>query len=178
MRIESPTKRNNALPEAHGLKAWTIDPTLATLAGTQANVHLGSVYLEAGTVISKLSVPVTVAGATVTHAQLGIYDANLNLVASSGDTAGDRTAFQATGWVEVSLTTPYIVPKDGLYYLASAFAATTLPTVLNFSQNQAVIGGALPGGVRRGIHAQAQGTLPATAVSQGTFSQFPLIVAR
>lgn len=166
----------NAHAEGLGLKAWTFHPSQATFAGTQANTHLGSVYLKKGTVIKYLSVPVTVAGATMTFAKLGIYDSGLNLVAQTADMSA---AFQATGWIEGALTQPYVVPSSGIYYLASGFTGTTLPTVLNVQQNGAVVGSALPGGARLGVHAAVpSGALPNPAPSVSTFSNCPLIVAR
>lgn len=165
------------LVSALGLKAWTFHPSLPAFAATQANTHLAAVYFGKNTVITNLSVPVTSAGVSVTFAALGVYDGNLNLVAN---TASNPTAFQSTGWIELPLSSPYTVPADGLYYLASGFtAATTLPSVLNYQQNSAVVGGTLPGGKYLGVHAQVPSSaLPNPAVSQSTFTNMPLIVAR
>ncbi len=173
-RVSAAAPDVNALAAALGLVAWTLDPQIANFPGTQANVHLAAVFLPAGKVITNLSVPVTIAGAGMTAAQLGIYDANQNLLAN---TANNGAAFQATGWIELPLTAPWTAPSAGLYYLASGFAGTTLPTVLNIQQNQAGVA-TIPGGKYRGVHAQAQGTLPNPAVSQSTYSNVPVIVAR
>lgn len=164
----------NLLPESLGLAAWSVYPVLAAFAGTQANCHLAAVWLKAGTVITKLSVPVTNAGNAMTHAQLGVYDADLNLIASTADTPA---AFQATGIIELPLSAPWTAPSDGVYYLASAYSGTTLPTVLNAKQDTNV-SLALAGGKPIGVHAQAQGTLPDPAISQGVYTNFPLIMAR
>lgn len=165
---------NNLLPEVLGLAAWTADPTTASFAATQANCHLGAVWLAAGTIITHLSVPVTSAGAGMTHGQLGIYDKTLALVASTADTPA---AFQTTGWVELALTAPWTVPTAGLYYLASSYAGTTLPTILNTKQDVNV-SQLLPGGLPRGVHAQASGSLPNPAISQGAYTNYALILAR
>jgi hypothetical protein len=166
----------NAHAEALGLVAWTFHPSLATFAGTQANTHLGSVWLKKDTVVTYLAVPVTIAGSGGTVGQLGIYDKNLNLVAS---TANSPAAFASTGWRELALTAPYVVPADGLYYLASGFYGGTLPTVLNVQQNGGIIGQPLPGGARLGVHADVPVSgLPNPAPSVATYSNCPLIVAR
>lgn len=167
----------NALAESLGLVAWTFHPSSAAFAGTQANVHIVAVWLPGGKTISKMAVPVTIIGAGMTNAQLGVYDATLTApVAQSANSPG---AFQAaTGWVELSMAPAYTTPAPGLYYFASAYStATTLPTVLNIKQDNAV-GLALPGGAFHAIHAQAQGTLPNPPVSNGAFTNVPLIIAR
>lgn len=164
------------LPRTMGLQAWTHHPSIAAAAGTQANTHLGAVYLEIGQVITYLSVPITVAGSGLTMGALGIYDQNLNLVAT---TPNSPAAFQTTGWVEVALTAPWTVPATGFYYLGSGWLGTTLPTVLNVTQNSTVTN-PMPGGFRIGVHAQVPvGTaLPNPAVPAGTFVNAPLILAR
>lgn len=175
-RIKSdPSALARAESKAHGYVAWSVDPVLATLAGTQANTHLVSVFLTEGEVIQGIMVPVTVAGATMTLAQVGIYDINLNLVASSPNNAA---AFQSTGWIKTDLSAPYKVPATGLYYMASGFSGTTLPTVLNVSQNSNMSANLPSGFAPRGVHAQVpSGALPNPAVSQGSFTNVPLLIA-
>lgn len=172
-----PSVDDNLRPEGLGWKAWTVDPHLATFAATQANTHLSAVWLKAGTVITGIDVPVTVAGVTLTLAKVGLYDQNLNLLACSAD---NLAGFQGIGWVRTPFTAPYIVPVSGLYYLASGYAGTTLPTVLNVQQTSALSVG-LPGAVKpSGVHAQvpvAGNPLPTPAVSQGAFTNVPMLAA-
>lgn len=162
----------NAHAEAHELVAWTVDPVLINGFNTQANTHLGGVYLAAGTVVSGLSVCVGTAGAGMTHGQLGIYDAGQNLLVSTPDSPA---AFQGTGWVVVNFAKPWVARYSGLYYFGSTFTGTTLPAVGNVA-SQTQVTGPLPNGVARGVHAQVSNTLPTKASSQGTFTLFPCIV--
>lgn len=165
----------NALPEALEIVAWTIDPMLCASFGTQANVHAFAVTLPAGRDICTLSVPVNSAGSSMTAAQLGIYDASLNLLASTPNVAASFNG--TTGWIENALSSPWEPPVTDCYYLASAFAGGVLPSV-GFFLGNSVTSGKLPNGNYRGIHGQAQGTLPATIISSGGFSQQNCIVAR
>jgi hypothetical protein len=163
---------------AEGFVAWTADPNAASVAATQANTHLGAVYLAAGTVVTGVAVPVGTAANGCTFAGVGVYDANLNLLASSAD---QHALFgnAVTGWVPVPLSAPFVVPTSGLYYLASGFlASVTLPAVLNITQN-ATCSTAFPGTTKpRGIHAAVPGPpLPNPATSQGTFTNFPCLAA-
>jgi hypothetical protein len=174
MLVKAKTAGLNALAQAMRYVAITVDPAFAATNATQANTHLVAVYLDAGTVVTGIAVPVGTAGVAVTFAGVGIYDANGNLLASGN---GVPANFQSTGWKQVNLTQPFVVPTSGLYYLASGFTATTtLPAVLNANQSATVSTG-YPG-LPRGIHAQVPaGALPNPAVSQGTFTQLPLLIA-
>jgi hypothetical protein len=173
--LDALASNSNQLCAALGAKAWTVDPEVATFAATQANTHLGAVYLAKNQIITSLSVPVTVAGAGLTLGILAIYDENYNLVAQ---TPNLPTAFQSTGWKTVALSTPYTVPASGLYYLASGWLGTTLPTVLNIQHISSLSQG-FPGGKPRGVHAAVPtGTsLPNPATATGNYTNHPLIVA-
>jgi hypothetical protein len=151
----------NALPQALGLKTWTLNP----LAENKATLMSGNpvataVYLEAGTVISQLAVPI-ISGSTgsgLTHFQMGIYNSTLALVASTADSPGSIIS----RWTTVSLTSPYTIPAAGLYYLAYAIAGAGLPTTVagNTSSNDISID-PLPSGKRSTlVYGTAQGTLP------------------
>lgn len=114
----------------------------------------------------------------VSFSKVGIYSSALALLATSAD---DNTAFQSTGWKQVALTATYTVPNSGLYYLASGFAATTTqPDLLFTTQNATVSDGYPAGTFARAVYAQVpvagQG-LPNPAVSQGTFTSVPCLVA-
>lgn len=160
---------------AHGFAAWPFDPMLAGTAATQGNTKLVGVLLEEGATISGVAVPVTAAGVSMTHAFVGIYDKNGSLLAESADSP---SAFQATGWIAVPLTSPYIVPVTDLYYLASAFQGGTNPSVLNVAQNSATSVNYPVNTFPRSIMAQVPaGALPNPAVSAGAFANVPLLAA-
>lgn len=165
----------NNLCAALGAIAWTVDPEVATYAATQANTHLGAVYLAKNQMITSLAVPVTVAGSGLTLGILAIYDANFNLVAQ---TSNSPAVFESTGWKTLALTSQYQVPTSGLYYLASGWLGTTLPTVLNI-QHVSFLSQGFPGGKPRGVHAPVPsgGALPNPATSTGNYTNHPLIVA-
>ena len=164
-------------PEAVGAIAWSCDPKAAAFPGTQANTHLEGVQLRKGQVLRSIALVVTSAGAAGTDGFVAVYDANLVPQAQS---ANSPVPFQTTGWVAVALALPYLVPADGLYYLACGFLGGTLPTILN-QQGVAAVTGPMPAGLKPiGIHAQvpsAGAGAPNPAVSQGTYANHPLLVA-
>ena len=168
----------NALAQALGFVAWTIDPIFPTFSGTQANVHLGGVYFSAGDIVSGILVPVTSAASGITGSYVGIYDSGLGLEVSSPNIAATIGTL-TNQWVPCAFSTPWTAPYSGLHYLGSSFTAgTTLPGVLNYQWNSALIT-SFPQGFPRGVHAQtaASGGMPNPAVSSGTFTNFPLLIA-
>lgn len=165
------------LARALGLVAWTIDPEVAgTGTGASSNPKGSAVWLLAGTVITYLAVPVTVAGSGMTDAQLGIVDANMNLVASTPSTPA---AFNGTtGWIELALSAPYTVPADGVYYLVASYAGTTKPSCSSIAIAGMPSATSLPGGKRKTIsYGVVQGTLPNPWVPVDA-GLIPVIVAR
>jgi hypothetical protein len=98
-------------------------------------------------------------GSGMTHGAYAIYDSNLTLVAQTADTpSAFETAPVGTvgAWVELPLTSPYIVPASGLYYFVDFVAGTTRPTVgvVNISTGFDARN-VLPNGVVRGIRGGA-----------------------
>lgn len=163
----------NALAQASGFLCWTIDPAVSNTAAIAGLVRAGAVYLAAGETIATLAVGVSVAGAALTHGQLGIYDANFNLLAETADTPA---VFQATGWVALPLTVAFVVPKSGLYYLAATFSGTTGPTLLGGNTNSPLSYPAAGGKNPRAVANNNGGALPNPLVPS-TSSFCPLIVA-
>ncbi len=170
------------LAQAFGLTAWTFDPREwdATYYAIQANSRLVGIWLPAGAKIDHLAVPVSVAGAGLTSVELGIYDQTA--MDSGGNPPVARTGdikanFVATGWRGNSTPLGFVAPYSGRYYLASAYAGTTLPTVGNAKQTSAFLIGQLPNGVWTTVHAQAQGTLPNAPASTGVSTNLPIIIA-
>ena len=103
---------------AGGGNAWSTP----LLKGT---VRTTAVYLVAGTVISKLWLPVTTAGSSAT-CYMGLYNATTQLAVTSSFTAN------ATGWSIGTLTSSYTIPTTGIYYVAilATNTSTTSPSVL------------------------------------------------
>jgi hypothetical protein len=171
-----------ALAQSFGLTAWTFDPREGESAeyATQVNSRLVGIWLPAGARIDYLAVPVSVAGAGLTAVELGIYDQTAMddggnpPVARTGDI---KENFVATGWRGNSTPLGFVAPYSGRYYLASAYAGTTRPTVGNVRQTNAFLVGQLPNGVWTAVHAQAQGTLPNAPASTGVFTNVPIIIA-
>jgi hypothetical protein len=170
------------LAQSFDLTAWTFDPREwdSTDYATQANSRLVGIWLPAGAKIDYLAVPVSVAGAGLTAVELGIYDRTAMdgggnpPVARTGDI---KENFVATGWRGNSTPLGFVAPYSGRYYLASAYAGTTRPTVGNAKQTNAFLIGQLPNGVWTTVHAQAQGTLPNAPASTGVFTNVPIIIA-
>lgn len=174
-QLSALSSNGNEFCAALGVVAWTVDPEVATFSATQANTHLGAVYLSAGQTITALSVPVKTAGAGLTLGILAVYDGNFNMVAQTPNTP---SAFQATGWRTVNLSASYTVPTSGLYYLGSGWFGTTLPAVFNI-QHDSSLSQNFPGGKPRGVHAAVPsgGALPDPATPTGNYTNHPLIVA-
>lgn len=170
------------LAQAFGLTAWTFDPREwdATYYATQVNARLVGIWLPEGARIDYLALPVSVAGAGLTSVELGIYDKTA--MDDGGHPPIARTGnikdnFLSTGWRGNTAPLGFVAPYSGRYYLASAYAGTTLPTVGNAKQTNVFLFGHLPNGVWTAVHAQAQGTLPNAPVSTGTFTNVPIIIA-
>jgi hypothetical protein len=170
------------LAQAFGLTAWTFDPREwdATYYAAQVNARLVGIWLPEGARIDYLAVPVSVAGSGLSSVELGIYD---NTAMDDGGhppiarTGNIKDDFVTTGWRGNTAPLGFVAPYSGRYYLASAYAGTTLPTVGNAKQMNVFLFGHLPNGVWTAVHAQAQGTLPNAPVSTGTFTNVPIIIA-
>ena len=162
------------------LTAWTFDPRQSDATFTQANARLVGIWLPAGAKIDYLAVPVTAPGAGLTSVELGIYDKTAMEnggnppVARTGDI---KANFVAAGWRGNSTPLDFVAPYSGRYYLASAYAGTTLPSVGAVKQSSAFVVGQLPNNVWMAVHAQAQGTLPNAPASTGPSTNVPIIIA-
>jgi len=159
--------------------AQTIDPNIAAvIAGsasgtptysiTKGYLYANAVYLQAGQVVSKLSMYVSTAGSSST-CYLGLYNATTQL----GATASFST--NSTGFFTQSLTSAYTVPTTGVYFvvLLCSNSSTTPPTIYSnaFLGAQGTISGFGPAatlGNWTAISSQISGTattLPATVPS-------------
>ena len=108
----------NALAQASGLVAWTADPILAaeSVVDTSGSIHGASVWLNKSDRISWLAELVVAHGSAMKHGAFAIYDANLRLVARTGDNPSAFQAAKAHSWVKLPLTSPFTVPASGRYY--------------------------------------------------------------
>jgi hypothetical protein len=163
----------NALAQASGLVAWTSDPILAaaSVVDTSGSIHGASVWLNKSDRISWLAELVVAHGSAMKHGAFAIYDANLHLVARTGDDPSAFQAAQARSWVKLSLTSRYTVPASGRYYLVDFLAGSTLPRVGIVAKSASVLTGAnvLPSGVPRGISAgHGFSTFPSRLINKGT----------
>jgi hypothetical protein len=120
----------NELQDLLGIKGWTIDPRVCGNAhiGTSQWLHGVAVDFSAETIITNLSVYLSVAAMGLTYGGMGIYDSNFNLISQ---TANTPAAYQTTGWVTQPLTSTFVVPANGIYYLSDLYVGTTMPTYID-----------------------------------------------
>lgn len=112
-----------------------INSVIPTASGT---LFMQAIYLAAGTLVSNiLWHSATTAAGTPTHWMLGLYDASRNLLATSTDRLTEAWAAQTLK--TIAMTTPYLVPTSGIYYIGMFMAATTIIT----SKGNAVTQGSL-----------------------------------
>lgn len=120
----------NALAEAFGLLAWTLDPAECTQSVRPFNVFtLSPVILAAGDVVGYLHSFVTAVEMTPpTSAWLVMYDNTFSLVAQ---TASTLALGNATGWHKVATTASYTATYSGAFYIGAVFdpVANTPTTV-------------------------------------------------
>lgn len=117
--------------EPSGALSSTIDGRLSasatTAAMTSGTVYECAIPLDSGVTVSNVSLFVTTAEATGTHAWVGLADNTNKLVAVSAD----HTAATYFGPIDTVVTTalvsPYTTTYDGLYYVVVCTAATTMP---------------------------------------------------
>lgn len=152
-----------------GFDVWTIsgglyetmDRNVCTETNTSllssGRMSLQAIWLPAGLTINSISFwSATTAGATLTHQLFGLYDINLNLLATTTDDTS--TAWAANSKKQLTLTTPFTTTYTGIHYLAIMVAATTVPTM-------------------KGNTARTDGSLAATAPSIGGTSNTGLTTA-
>lgn len=115
-----------------GSLAETLDRNYLTEVNTSAlssgRLQLQAIWLTAGMRISSISFcSATTALATGTNQLFGLFDVNRNLLATTNNDTS--TAWAANSIKTLSLTSAYVVPSTGLYYLGIMIAATTVPTL-------------------------------------------------
>jgi hypothetical protein len=147
-----------------GFMAWAYDPAATTnstltVSGT---VYLARVILRSAQTVSKLSVGITTAAATVTANEnfLGLYNSAGTLVASTAAGTLD-TLITSAGILTASVSTPYAAPV-GSYWVAFLNNATTPATLARSSGASLSIanGGATASAFRFAVNGTTQTTLP------------------
>jgi hypothetical protein len=140
-------------------EAFPRDTIQNALAFTSGDCRATSVGLLAGDRITNVLVNVSAAIQTITTLKVGVYDAARILLASSAN----ATTNLATGVSSFGLSTPYVVPADGLYYLGIIIVATTMGS-LGAGTNNAIAGkeSAIGSGPKGAIIKTAQADIPAT----------------
>jgi hypothetical protein len=105
---------------------------------TNQRVYYILAELTAGDSIASLSVVVSTGGTGTTLVKLGIYDTAGNLLRATGD---NHASFNgATGLITTNLTSAYVVPTSGAYYLAFLSVGGTPPVLLSPSSTVADAG--------------------------------------
>lgn len=100
--------------------------TAQTLTGGQPCYT--AINLAAGQVVSNVTFwSHSTAAVTPTHQLFGLADSTGKIVATSADAL--TAAWAANASKTLAMVAPYTVPADGIYYIAIALTAGTLPTL-------------------------------------------------
>lgn len=139
------------------------DDITTALAFTSGDCRASSVGLLAGDKVTNVLVSVSAAVQTITTLKVGLYDSSGALLASSAN----ATTNLATGISSFALSTAYVIPADGLYYLGVVIVATTMGSL---GAATSVVGkeGAIGSGPKGAIVKTAQSDIPATLGSTQT----------
>lgn len=98
--------------------------TNSTIPTTGGTLFLQSIYLKAGITVSSISISsATTAANGPTHWMFGLYSGARALLATSTDQT--NTAWAANTLKTLAMTTPYLVPTTGLYYVGFFMTAST-----------------------------------------------------
>jgi hypothetical protein len=156
-----------------GLVAWTSDPALlsTSIVDSSGSIHGAAIWLNQGDTINWLAELVVAAGSGMTHGAFAIYDANLNLIAQTGDNPSAFQTVSADAWVKLPLTNSYTVQTSGLYYLVDLVAGATVPRIGIVASNASVLTGAnlLPSGVPREVGGgPGLSSFPSTLTNKGS----------
>lgn len=178
-----PIPANVQQPSDLSLIAWTFDPAVTsgstlTISGT---VYLAQIVLRYATTITKLSVAVATAAATVTANQnfLGLYNSSGTRVAVTAAGTLD-TLITTAGNVTASLSGSFAAPA-GTYWVAFVNNATTPATLQRGTGAALGIAnvGLTGASMRFAVNGTAQTTLPSsiTPASNSATNAFPLWAA-
>lgn len=137
----------------------------SAVVATSGTLTLGAIPLHAGQVLSSITwFSSTTAAAGATHCWFALYSPTLGLLGVTNDDTS-ATPWAASTAKNLSLTTPFTVVTDGLYYLGYVVVATTPPNIVGMGLGTSV--SALPpvlsGLSTAGLTTSA--TAPATAAA-------------
>lgn len=156
-----PTDRDQLRLTANGTIAET-GMRGAHNAGTilvSGTVQAGLLGLRAGDLVTNVHCWVSVVGATLTYARMGLYDSAGTQLGLSGD---EIATFEAsTGILTIALATPVSISTSGGYYVAVLNTGTT-PATLVRSGSTAGAGSGVGSGVPLYGAEAAQTALDAT----------------
>lgn len=103
-------------------------PEVNTVIGTTGQIAMQAIWLRAGMTVTNLTAcSATTAAGTPTHYCFALYTLAGALCGSTADQT--TTAWAANTVKTLALTTPFVVPTSGLYYIAVMVVATTVPTL-------------------------------------------------
>lgn len=133
------------------------DAISTALAFTSGDCRATAVGLLAGDTVTNILFECSAAIQAVTTCKVGLFDKSGTLLASSANDTGNK----ATGIIAEALSTPYVVPVDGVYYLALIIQATTMGSV---GAGASVTGkeGAIGSGVKGSIIKTSQSDIPSS----------------
>lgn len=122
----------NAVWGPTGTLAETIPRNVCTetnnIVSTTGQVALQLIFLRAGTVVTNISIcTATTLATTPTHAAIGLCSLTGTVLATSADQTS--TAMAANTLFKFAMTTPYVVPTTGAYYIAWGMTSGGQPTL-------------------------------------------------
>lgn len=149
-----------------GALAETIDRNLCTETNTviftTGQIAMQAIWLRAGMTVSKISVcTASTLATTPTHNAIGLVSlAGVTLASSADATSQAMAANTLFTW---SMTTPYLVPTTGLYYIAWGLVSGGQPTVKGqTAKTDGTLAGTTPPMSGVSTVAYTTGALPAT----------------
>lgn len=159
--------------EPAGAVAATVDGRLSasstTAAMTSGTVYACAAPIPNGVTISNVSVFVTTAEATGTHAWVGVADSTGKILGISADKTAAAYFGPVNTFVTTALAAPFVTTTDGLYYVFACTAATTMPV---FAAAPALVNAAVSAAapVLCGSALTGQTTPPAVGSSLGALT--------
>lgn len=113
-------------------QTFDLELTNGTLISPAGELRANAIGLQAGDVVTNIVIDVLVAasGTAPTLTKVGLYDSNLNLLASSADLSASAI-WNSIQFAVAALSSPFIVSTAGMYYcgfLRVGNYGTTNPT--------------------------------------------------
>ena len=117
------------MPTAATYETFPRWATINAIAPDSGYLYVSGIYLPAGTTVSNITF---LAGATALSAGSNQWfalfsSARAKLAISADDTS---TAWAAHAAKTLAMTTPYVTPSAGIYYIGVCVVASTVPTLM------------------------------------------------